>query len=94
MELDKDEVATELRPYSVDRKCSACGEGRMRRDATGIAIATMPMLYPHTCDKCGHHANYEKCYPDMRFEPVKYFDGSPRPQFEWPTLEQDWEQKP
>ena len=55
------EVGQEVKIIMVYQKCDKCGEGYMEQN--GNVLLSYPPLYPHTCTKCGHSANYTKRYP-------------------------------
>lgn len=51
--------------YEVVFICDSCEEGHMWTDNTMLTVD--PPLYPHTCNKCGHQANYDKVYPGIEY---------------------------
>ncbi len=63
------ETSTPLRPVSIDYLCDACGIGHMR--PTGIMLTSHPPQFPHRCDHCDAHQNFDVRYPHVRYEEEK-----------------------
>jgi len=55
-----------IKPVGVRMRCELCVAGEML-SKDGIVLTTMPPLYPHCCNQCGHKKNFRERYPTIRW---------------------------
>ncbi len=49
----------------IDLKCNKCNVGFMRH--TVLKIISIPIMYPHKCNKCGFEESYKVIYPYIEY---------------------------
>ena len=59
----------ETKAYTEHMYCE-CG-GEMKREECGYTVDVYPLLYYHTCDKCGKQNAYHNIYPRIVYEEVE-----------------------
>jgi len=57
----------EVKPVGVAYVCDACGEGEMQQVGK-LHYEAEKVLFPHTCNHCGHKQDFYEKYPLVRFE--------------------------
>jgi hypothetical protein len=56
-----------LEPVHVVRVRQFCLEDNIELRATGIALLSSPLKYPHRCPICKKEVNFSKTYPSIEY---------------------------